>query len=323
MMGLRDPVSIAAALAAPGNDTRQWVSFGTVDPDTDGARSVEFTKEYGPLVNVTLCPSAVPVRCRVAGAHAGNGEGEWHPFVAGDEVLVVIPEGDEMAGCTIVGRLNSEIDQWPQQVAGMDATQNNFGFRRMRFPYVVETSSNYLIRDATTGAFFGLKDGAVTIGEGDGGYLALSPDFLGFQTSDATTLLQLDVADQQVVAEANGTRLVLDAQNSSLYTRGTLQIGTAGNQAAGHAITLEQLLSILAGLAASIATTGSTPLTGATFGSLVIAGLTAPTGPTSILTAASASPITAFLAAIQAALSVPSNPNAGIPGVATPGLLIG
>ena len=96
----------AQAYAAPGMDTRQWVSFGTVNLETPNQKSVAFTKEYGPLVNVTLRPSAIPVVCRVSHEVAGAGEGEWFPFVGGNEVMVAIPEGDESAGCVIFGRLN-------------------------------------------------------------------------------------------------------------------------------------------------------------------------------------------------------------------------
>src|ERR1019366_2087115 len=127
------------AVAGP-IDTRQWVSYGTVSPETPDAKSTTFTKEYGPLVNVKLHPTGIPVVCRVAHEVAGNGEGEWFPFIEGDEVIVLIPEGDETAGCVIMGRLNQEIDFWPTIVAGQDPRLNNFAFRRMRTPYIFETA---------------------------------------------------------------------------------------------------------------------------------------------------------------------------------------
>lgn len=99
-----DHATMGQAFAAPGMDPRQWVSMASVDPDSENARSVSFTdadgnpSPYGPLVSVTLQPSGISIRCRVAGAVAGNGEAEWYPFVAGDEVCVVIAEGDERDG---------------------------------------------------------------------------------------------------------------------------------------------------------------------------------------------------------------------------------
>jgi hypothetical protein len=312
-----DSSTAAAAFSHPGIDPRQWFSFGTVDPDTPQARSVNFTTEYGPLVNVTLRPSGAPVVCRVLHEVAGNGEGDWFPFLAGDEVGVVIPEGDEKAGCTIIGRLNQEIDAWPMQVAGMDATQNNFAFRRVRVPYVFETASNYLVRDATTGAFFSMKDGTVTLSNLDNAFFTLGPDLLGLQSGDATALVQVDVAAQQVVVEANGTKMVFDAAESMFYTTGTLQLGTAGNQAAEHATSIEAVCSLLQAFFAQIAITSPGMLVGASFAPPAVAALL-----NTALPLAAALPIAPIAAALTQALSVPKK--AGVTaGVGAPGILIG
>jgi hypothetical protein len=246
-----DTRTAGAAMAAPGMDTRQWCSFGTVDRETADQKSVTFTTAYGPLVNVTLHPSAVPVVCRVLHEVAGNGEGEWFPFVGGDEVEVLINEGSENAGCVIVGRLNQEIDQWPQKVAGQDATKNNFAFRRLRTPYILETASSYLVRNATTGAFFGISQtGAIVFSNADKAFFTLSPNLIGMQNGDADVLLQIDVDHKQVVLEAAGTKMVLDKDASHFLSSGTLSIGTSGKQPGEHATTIEAVLRVLEQLGA-------------------------------------------------------------------------
>jgi hypothetical protein len=253
-MSVHDIATLAEAFAKPGMDPRQWCSYATVDRETPDQKSVQFTDEYGPLVSCTLHPSGIPVVCRVAHEVAGNGEGEWTPFVAGDEVIVLIPEGDESAGCVIVGRLNQEIDAWPKTVAGQDATANNFGFRRMRFPYVIETAASYLIRHATTGAFLGINgEGVVTIANADNAFLALTASLLGLQNGDADVLMQIDVGAKQVVLEAVGTKLSLDGAASTFISSGTLNVGTSGLQGSGHAITLEQVLGLISNVIAYLA----------------------------------------------------------------------
>src|SRR5262245_23950415 len=104
-------------------DMRQWCSYGTVDPETDDEKSVEFTDDYGPLVNVTIQPSGLPVRCRVASFVAGAGEGEWYPYIAGDEVIVMFPGGSEL-NAVIVGRLSNGLDKPAASVGGADPTEN-------------------------------------------------------------------------------------------------------------------------------------------------------------------------------------------------------
>lgn len=261
-----DGPTSAALNSGPGTDTRQWCSFGTVDQETADARSVTFTDAYGPLVNVTLHPSGIPVVCRVAHEVAGNGEGEWFPFVSGDEVEVLVNEGSETAGCVIVGRLNQEIDKWPKTVAGMDATKNNFAFRRMRTPYVIETASGYMIRHALTGAFLGLTpEGALTFSNADKAFLSLRPDFLGLQSGDGNVLLQIDVGAQQIDLEVagqptGGTKFIIDAKASSFYTTGTLELGTSGSQAFEHATSLEALARLFYVFLAAAGAAATTPL---------------------------------------------------------------
>jgi hypothetical protein len=311
-----DHLDAGQATAGPGQDTRSWVSHGTVDNSAPGNPSVTFTPQYGPLVRVTLHPSGTPVVCRVAHAVGGNGEGEWHPFVSQDEVLVSIPEGDETAGCVIVGRLNNEIDQWPAQVAGNDSTKNNFSFRRLRTPYVVETASSYLVRSATSGAFFGISaDGEVTISNADNAFLAVRPDFVGMQNGPGDVLFQIDVGAKQFVAEAAGTKFVLDADTSYLYTSGVLQLGTSGNQASEHATSIESIVVLLQAFFTALGALSPGPLTGAGVAGAFVAAMNA------AIESAPSLPIAPYGASLQGALGIPKT--AGVlPGVAAPGLLI-
>lgn len=293
-------------------DSRHWGSYGTVSPETPGAKSVMFTAEYGPLVNVKLHPTGIPVVCRVAHEVAGNGEGEWFPFVAGDEVYVQIPEGDEKAGCVIIGRLNQEIDVWPTMVAGQDATQNNFAFRRMRTPYILELAAGYLMHHATTGAFLSMTDvGAFVLSNADKSYLALNADFLGLQNAGGDVLMQIAIADKQVVLEAVGTKLVLDAAVSSIYTSGTLQLGTAGVQAGDHAASIEGMVNFVAAIVQAI-------------GLLLIPTLTPPEAVALVNAAivlAATTPIAPYTGSLAAALQAPRVPGV-TPGLGSVGLLI-
>lgn len=241
-----DQSTFADAFTRPGNDPRAWFSIATVMPDQDGQRSVEFDPEYGPLVHCKLHPSNVEVTCRVAGGVAGNGEGEWFPFLASDEVVVGIPEGDENAGCVILGRLNNQIDAFPTLVAGQDPSTNTFAFRRLRTPYVVETASSYLVRSASTGAFLGIDpSGAVTMSNADAAFLSLRADFLGLQNGEGDVLLQLQTEAKEVILQAVGTRLTLGDAASTFATSGTLDFSTSGQVPSGHAVTLEQVVVLM------------------------------------------------------------------------------
>lgn len=242
--------------AAPGQDTRQWVSYGIVNGETPPEPSpVVFDDENGdpidegPFVLVTLQPSAIPVMCRIASYVAGNLEGEWYPFVNGDEVLVAIPEGDENASPVIIGRLNQAVDKWPRSVAGNDATKNAVGFRRMRTPYVVETSSSYIIRSATTGAFLGIKaDGSVTLGGGDGGNFILSPDAVGFQgDKDGNDVVQIDLKNHifLVGLDAGTSSLVIGGETPGIRVQKPFYIASSGASAVFHAATVEGMVNFV------------------------------------------------------------------------------
>ena len=185
--------------AHPGADTRQWISSGIVAADTPGSRSIRFNDEngaalsHGVLITVHLYPSDITVSCRVAGQCAGDGEADWMPFIAGDEVIVAIPEGCERSGCVIIGRLNQKQDKFPSMVAGNDVTQNTFGFRRIRVPYILETASGYMVRHAQTGANLTIdQTGNIFLSDGSGNQLILNTNLTKLGLGDNSASLIFD-----------------------------------------------------------------------------------------------------------------------------------
>lgn len=198
-----DATSMAEAFAKPGMDPRQWISYGTVDDRTtdeetgEAVDPVTLDSDFGPLIAVTLQPSMLKVHCRIAIPSTGScgaGESEYSPFVSGDEVLVAIPEGDEMALPAIIGRLNNGIDTFPENVGGQKLTDdggnftNRFAFQRRRTPFVQEWASTWMQRIASHGAFILISEsGAWTLRDGAGGALQMGPDIFGY-TEPATPL---------------------------------------------------------------------------------------------------------------------------------------
>lgn len=263
-----DAVTMGEALARPGMDTRQWVSYGTVSPqqnvDGEVVDSVEFDDELGPLVNVRLQPSDIDIRCRVAQRFAGAGEGEYSPFVEGDEVLVVLPLGDERAGCVIIGRLNNSIDTFPDtSVAGQDPTRNTFAFERRRTPFIQEYASSYMLRVASHGGFFLISDsGSITIRDGSKGALQMGPDIFGYTegvpgevdpsgTPSPTALFQLDLTGRRVTLQMDDAQLQMNssdadnnAGNTLLVSSGEFQVVLGTNVASEHVATVEMVLAM-------------------------------------------------------------------------------
>ncbi len=315
-----DLVSRRAAYSGAGADTRQWCSYGTVLAETPDAKSVVFGEAVGPLVMVKLHPSGIEVPCRVSSSCAGNGEGEWSPFVAGDEVMVLVPEGDERAGCAIVGRFNNGIDAFPTTVAGQGTDENKFAFKRILTPVITEFANSYMLFSGLTKSFFLMTaDGEVTISNADNAFLALHADMLTIQNDDADTLFQIDTKAKTISLKAQGSNLVLDpSADSLLYTASRLLVATSGNQpSAGHAVTLEQLSVILQGLMVAIGTISSSFVFGSVLAGSSIGIVNA------ALAAAVALPIAPFKGVITGALASPPDPTGTIPGIGVSGLLFG
>jgi len=260
-----DIASFRDLFAGPGNDTRSWVEYGQVQPDSGDSHSVRFNDEdgnplpQGVMVDVKLQPSGIVLPCRVGGNVAGTGEAEYSPFGPGDEVLVLIPGGDERNGAVIISRLTNTYDTFPRQVAGMDVTQNNFTFKRLQTPYVIETGSSYMIRSALTGAQIAVDaTGNLFLSDGEGASLSIAQTAITLQEQTGTTLLQIDPAGLSIALQSNATTLVLDDANGSTFLSGnSLSIGTLGINPGQHAITLEQVLGLIANTICVLAVEGA------------------------------------------------------------------
>lgn len=344
-----DQRTSAEAWAHPGIDPRQWISYGRVEGQTadDPDPCVTFD-EGGPKVKVTLQPSGAPVLCRVSSFVAGRGEGEYFPFVEGDEVIVAIPEGSERAGTVIIGRLNNEIDTFPSgSVAGQDPTTNAFAFSRTRTPKIEERAGPFLIRNALNGALLSLDNaGVVTIRGGDGEDkkavgLQMSHDAAGIQgpsseTSPPEFLLQLDFTGEHFMVQVKDAVFSISSSTASpevntLTVPGPMSLGTIGNAPIEHVATVEGTANLLFHeltlLAAAITALGAPPLTGASLGAAITAWLAAGF-PAGVTLAANAPIPPAVLAAIVAWALAPLQKQTApggqsLPALGCPGLLAG
>jgi hypothetical protein len=306
-----DQATAAQAFAAPGGDTRMWLSMGLVLPDSETVKSADFDylKDIGsPLVAVKLQPAGTEVPCRVAMSVCGNGEAEWHPFVEGDEVVVAIFGGDERAGCVILGRVNNLFDAYPTQVAGNDTTLNTLSFRRSRAPIVFESAASVLLRASTTGSFLSLDDtGAIYMANGDKALFQLGHDVVGFRLNDGVSGIEFDPSDGSLSIRSN--------DDTQLLVGGSLRLSASGANPWRHAITLEQVLVVLQGVLTAQGLVHG-PFA-APWATALLASIN-----TGVLTAATL-PITPFQASIQTALEAPDDPLAVKPGVGSAGILLG
>lgn len=332
-----DARTVAEGMRGPGMDTRQWVSLGLVTAGGESDEIVVFDEEEGqPLVRVLLEPTKTPVFARVGGQVAGNGEGDWHPFVEGDEVLVAIPEGNERAGCVIVCRLTNGVDKFPMSsVAGQDPTTNTFAFSRRRTPRVEEFNGPILFRSAMSGALISLDTGGVfTVRTGDKSVLQMSPDVIGFQgPSDTdnppTMMMQLNVTNKQFSLTVGDAVFNLSASDASpsalnmLKVSDDLKISTNGNDAREHVMTIENFINIMQTFLPIV-----NPLVFTTPSQTdaLLAAAIATSVSSAGWTAAQASQAALALAMIAQPQKVIGNPVNGLalmPGVATTGLLVG
>jgi hypothetical protein len=332
-----DQSTAAQAVRQPGIDPRQWISIGLVTAGNETDDIVVFDEEEGqPFVRVLLEPTKVPVRARVGAQVAGNGEGDWHPFVEGDEVLVAIPEGDERAGCVILARLSNGIDKFPMEsVAGQDPTTNTFAFSRRRTPRVEEVNGPIMWRSAMSEALISLDTaGVFTVRTGDRSVFQMSPDVIGFQgPSDESTppefMMQMNLTDRHLSFTVGDTLFNLSDSaatpepNNMLKVATPFSLSTNGNMAGEHAMSVENFANIIVGFLPII-----NPLvftTPAQADALLAAA---------ILAATSSGPWTAALATQSAiALALQSQPQklignpvsglAATPGIMSAGLQIG
>lgn len=303
-------------LAAPGMDTRTWISYGIVEPDTPDSPSVQFKDENGNphpegvLVLVKLSDNGgTIVNCRVGSDVAGNGEASYHPFLPGDEVLVAVPMGDEASGCMIIRRCNQSIDKFPTSVGGEDPTTNTFGFTRMIPPYIFETASSYKVISALTHASFVIDlTGGVFLNSGDKHLFAMTSSAITLQEGTGVALLQIDPGTLGITMQAQDNQWRLDPTGATLIAN-NVSMGSGGYLPIYHLMTFEAVANILqnfmlqvgvilaavpaAGTAAAIAaafTAGAQTVPGTTF--------TAATSPaTGVLSPTTATAVTAAISA--------------------------
>lgn len=330
-----DAASLHDLLAGPGMDTRTWVSYGTVDLDgSEEDRAVSFDEDLGPLVRVVLHPGENIVHCRVAMGFAGSLEGEWSPFVGGDEVLVVIPGGDEISTPAIVGRMANGLDKFPVKVAGKEVANNNLAFARMRPPYVVETASGYMIRSAVTGAMIGIDEsGNITVRDGESAGFQFSAHGFVLQDGSGSGQFVLDTERGFASLWYGGSVVKASSNNLDIMSGGNIGIAANGSIPIFHAMAAEQAVYLmqqyLVLLTAALGVIGATPLTGASLAAV----LSPIAGGGALMTGAIAACglntppfIPVFYGAIQTALAV-SPPGGAVtpatPGLACPALYIG
>lgn len=255
-----DFTDLAAGLARPGNDTREWIAYGTVRGTTsDDDPCVEFERDQ-PLVRVLLHPSLREVRARVAMPIAGNGEAQWHPFMPEDEVIVVIPGGDERAGAVIVGRLCNEIDKFPDgSIAGQDPRKNLFAFRRTRTPVVEELAGPVMQRSAATGGFISIDDaGVFTLRAGNpddpdakqpASGLQMGPDGISMQDPSAKYSVSFGPTSGAFLVLVDDAVLSISSSGgghpSLLAVPASFAVGTAGNPPLEHVATTESVIALL------------------------------------------------------------------------------
>lgn len=112
--GRLDVRRMAKALEGPGIDTRFWVATGivaTVDDDgniQDDDPKAVYISRAGVEVDVVLLPSQDQITCRVASG--GPGAQDFRPVHPGDEVLVLIPDGEHGSSPVVVALLNGQSD---------------------------------------------------------------------------------------------------------------------------------------------------------------------------------------------------------------------
>lgn len=320
---------MAAGMAHRGADTRTWVSYGTVDDD----EPVVMDPDLGPLVAVTLQPLNVSARCRVLMQSAGKGEAEYVPFVAGDEVLVALPEGSTWSAPCILGRLCNSIDKFPTgSVAGQDPSKNNFAFKRTRTAWIHEVEGGYLIREAVSGSFVQLdKGGTVTLRDGSKGALQMSKDVFGYQSGDGKFLVQQDLGAKRFTAKVDDALLTIAASSSSspasaVVAPGTFSISAGAQPANEHAVSTEAVVNLVLQILSALGTSIPAPITGAALVAWVTAGSAA-----AGVTAAAGMPLNPLVAAaIQGGFALmgqkpPGAPSVGqsLPGIGCPAIFVG
>jgi len=329
-----DASSAAEAFSGPGRDTRTWCSYGIVAGDGDPP--VEFNEDEGQVyVRVRLEPSKVPVFARIAASIAGAGEGEYNPFVDGDEVVLLLPSGREDSGAVIVGRLNNALDRLPMEsVAGQDPKTNSFAFRRQRTPFVQELAGPVVFRSAASGALFMLADdGSVTIKDGENAALQMSPDAFSVQgpstpESPPRYLLQINYTESRGVLQIDDAQILLNGSGApsfagELYVAvpGAVTIAIGNNVPVEHVATTEFVVGALTNILTQIGVAAAAlPVTAAHIGTGIAAWLATVASGGTVSTTLTPLAATSLAAGLPLAARLPKPPPSPTGVQLTPGL---
>lgn len=304
-----DYASQKEAQAGPGADTRIWCSNGVVNADQPSAPAVSFASKVGPLVSVRLHPSDTDVRCRVASFIAGAGEGEWHPFGGGDEVVVVFPQGSERGGGIIVGRLNNGVDTAPTNVANNDVTQNNLTTRRSIPNYAWEIENGWILRSSTTTAQLALdRKGGWIMSSGDTHFVSLSSTGAILSIANMQSYLSIDASSGQISVNAGKGKagFLLDPSSGIIFATTSSSVPLAGP--VGRVATIEGTLNLLLCVLGELGALMTPPVTGAQVVAAVTAGLADVPAGTCAGAIGGPIPFTAVSSLLAAALAVPRDP---------------
>jgi hypothetical protein len=186
-----DRQRLAEAIKSAGIDPRHWVSYGTV-ATTDGSEQVNYTDPLavliGPMgveVDVVLEPCGIPITCHYAGIQGGSSATIVAPVHPGDQVLVVLPDGDLMGPPVITCVLHSMSEKVP---AGPDRKSLFKNDRVLVYAKNVPVD----IRTAGGARVEVNQDGTVVLNEGTKGVARL----------DDTARLTMSPADIQTLAVA-------------------------------------------------------------------------------------------------------------------------
>lgn len=322
---MRAPLDLPSVLGSGAAPDRDWLTIATVD---DAEDAVSFDDELGPLVVVTTHPAGRSLVCRVGMRVAGRGEADYpQPFVAGDEVLVAIPEASPRARPVILCRLCNGIDRFPSRVMGQDSTKNAFAFSRTVAPKVVESDGPIFVRHAPSGAFVSIAaDGTITLRGPAGAAMQIGAERVGGQTADGTVLVQLDQSAARATVAAGSAILSLASSGQSgVVAPGTISVSSSGQPAAEHAISAEAVANLLASLIVQLGIQNPGVLTGVGLAALLpvlLPAVVAAAAVTPQLPPVALALVAAFAAATPKPPAVPGQGQL-LPGIGCAGTFVG
>lgn len=169
-----DMARVRKAISGPGVDTKVHVSYGTVATDAGEDGGPNFAdgdavvvSPLGTVVDVLLEPHGIVVPCRY-GHSAGVGFFAT-PIRPGDQVIVLIPDGDLASGPEILKVIPSVDRQTPVGNDGLPAWQNDrVAITARGVPLQVGVEGKATITVAT--------DGQIDLEIAGGGHVRINPD---------------------------------------------------------------------------------------------------------------------------------------------------